>query len=505
MPISQSKYVSITSGVGGQAQASRKDLILRIFTKNNLFPMGTVLEFTSAEDVQNFAGASSMEAKCASAYFGWVSKQVRQPEKISFMGYSLEATAPYIRSTQDLPALTELKSISDGAMTISMGGTSFALTGVNFSSANAYADIASTLQTAIHANEGGGTLFTAATVTYNAEQNSFVLTGGETGANTIVAATAGSEGTDISSLIGWNSATNPILSNGTNAMTLTDVLNNSVELSDNFATFAFLDASLLAADYQAIGTWNDNHNYQYMFVGDVTPLNYTDLAAEAAKYSGMCLNYNPYSGDTENLPAFLMPATILAATNYDKVNGTVNYMYQQFPTQAIAVTTNELAETLDPLKINYNGQTQKSGTKIEFYQDGYLADGTDIAPYANEIWLKDAITTELLNLQLSVDRIPASDVGVSQIVGTIQNVASEAVNNGTITPGKELTNTQKAYITQLTGDDEAWQQIFLTGYLLDANLVQSVDNNVTKYICEYTLIYSKGDSIRKVEGTHVLI
>ena len=27
----------------------------------------------------------------------------------------------------------------------------------------------------------------------------------------------------------------------------------------------------------------------------------------------------------------------------------------------------------------------------------------------------------------------------------------------------------------------------------------------TKYIAEYALLYSKGDSIRKVEGTHTLI
>ena len=106
MPISQSKYVAITSGIGGQSAASRKDLGLRLYTTNALFPNDTILEFTSALDVANYAGSSSAEAKLASAYFGWVSKSVTSPKKISFMRYSLAtATAPTLRSTQELTAL----------------------------------------------------------------------------------------------------------------------------------------------------------------------------------------------------------------------------------------------------------------------------------------------------------------------------------------------------------------------------------------------------------------
>jgi transposase len=72
-------------------------------------------------------------------------------------------------------------------------------------------------------------------------------------------------------------------------------------------------------------------------------------------------------------------------------------------------------------------------------------------------------------------------------------------------PGKELTNTQKAYITQITGDNTAWQRVQLNGYVLTVELSQQVINGATKYIAEYTLVYSKGDSIRKVEGRHILI
>lgn len=502
MPISQSKYVEITSGIGGASAAARKDLILRLFTTNSLFPINKVLEFSSSSDVADYVGSSSNEAKIASAYFGWVSKQINTPSKISIFRYSLTATAPFLRSTIKLPSIGSIAEITDGAMTVSMGGTSYEISSLDFSTFALYSDVASTLQTAIRANTAGGTLWTAATVTYNTETGSFILTGGDTGENVIVAATAGTSGTDISSVIGWSSSTNPIISDGTNATTLADVLNNSVEISNNFASYAFVNATLSTADIDTIGAFNDEQNYQYMFCGDVTSSNYNDIVTAASAHSGMAINYQPYN---DALPAYLMPATILAATDYDKVNGTVNYMYQLFPNQAVTVDTNALSKTLDNLKINYNGQTQKAGSNITFYQDGYLADGTDIAVYANEIWLKDAMATELLNLEIGLDKIPANIDGLGLIETTLQVVIAEALNNGVISVGKPLTNTQKAYITQLTGDSDAWKTVNLNGYVLSTEITQKVESGKTIYIAEYTLVYAKGDSIRKVEGKHVLI
>lgn len=497
MPISQSKYVEITSGIGGKSASSRKDLILRLYTTNALFPTGKVVEFSEASDVANYAGSQSNEYTLASAYLGWVSKQINTPSKISFMRYSLDATAPTLRSTTTLTPLGTFQEATAGSITVSMGGSTYSAASLNLSSATSYADVASTIQTAIRANTAGGTLWTGATVAFDAATSSFILTGGEAGTNIITYASG-----SLASLLGWAEGNNPILSDGTDAMGLTDVLNKSVEVSDNFASYAFINASLNVDSINLIGEWNDTQNNQYMFCGDVTAENYQTIIAAAAAHSGMAINYQPFSGV---LPAYLMPATILAATNYDKINGTVNYMYQLFPNQAVTVDTNQLANTLDPLHINYNGQTQKSGSTIAFYQDGYLADGTDIAVYANEIWLKDAMATEILNLEIALDKIPANDDGLSLIEGVLQNVVTEAITNGTISLGKELTATQKAYITQLTGDNEAWQTVYLNGYILTLELTQSVVNGATKYIAEYTLVYSKGDSIRKVKGTHILI
>ncbi len=84
MAISFTKYVDITSGVGGSAGVRQRDLIGRIFTTNVALAVGTIAEFTTLADVGTFFGTTSEEYLRASFYFGWVSKNISSPTKISF-------------------------------------------------------------------------------------------------------------------------------------------------------------------------------------------------------------------------------------------------------------------------------------------------------------------------------------------------------------------------------------------------------------------------------------
>lgn len=65
-----------------------------------------------------------------------------------------------------------------------------------------------------------------------------------------------------------------------------------------------------------------------------------------------------------------------------------------------------------------------------------------------------------------LNKIPANDSGVDRMRTAAQSVLDEAKNNGTILPGKALTKVQKAYITEQTGDNDAWHQVYTQGYWL---------------------------------------
>ena len=508
MTIPNSKYVAITSTTANTQSVSNKELIPRVFTTNPLFATNTVYEFTSSANVSSFAGALSAEAQFASEYFGWVSKRGNQAQKISFMRYSLEALAPYIYSTQALTPIATLKEISDGSMNINMGGTSYTISNINFSSIASYSDVASALQTAIQANSGGGTLWTAATVEYQASNNSFILTGGETGANEINYATTASSGTDISGLIGWSQATAPVLSNGIETQTITDVLNNSIQLSTNYLTYGFLNSTDAYNNLALIGAWNNEQNNEYRFCFDVGASNYQEAITTCANYSGLTANYNINYGLSGINPAWIMTAILPATTNYNATNGVKNYMFQEFPQQAIAVGINDdgtLYQTLDNLCINYNGQTQKSGKTLAFYQDGFNTDSTDSAIYDNEAWLKDSISTDILNQFIGTDFISADNDGIATISGILQSNCDKALNNHVFSKGKTISTTQQAYITQLTGDENAWLDIQNNGYKYTIEISTQTVGNKTIYTANYLLIYLKNDVIRKVIGSDILI
>ncbi|MBS6552946.1 MAG: DUF3383 family protein [Clostridium sp.] len=507
MSIPITKYVAITSTVGGQAAAARKDLIARVLTTNPLFAANTVYEFTSSANVADFAGSLSPEAKFASEYFGWISKKANQAKKISFMRYSFEALAPYMYSTKELAPIAEFKAVTDGSMVVNLGGTAYTLTGVNLSAVEDYASTAAAIQTAIRANADGGSLWTNATVTYNATNSCFQLTGGETGKNEINYAQKAESGTDLATLIGWDTAGAPVLSNGTAEQTITDVLNKTIDLSTNFLTFGFLNPADAYANLDLVGAWTSEQNNNYRFCFDLGKANYTEGIATAAKYEGMTAHYNINYGIEGINPAWIMAAILPATTNYNQKNAVKNYMFQEFPQQAISVGNDDdtLYQTLDNLCINYNGQTQKSGKTIAFYQNGFNADGMDSAIFDNEAWFKDAVTTDALNAFMAHDFISADNDGRAIMCGVLENNCDEALKNHVFSQGKELNNTQKAYITQLIGDENAWLTVQNNGYTYQQEITTEVQGNTTIFIWEYLLVYLKNDVIRKVVGRNILI
>ena len=92
------------------------------------------------------------------------------------------------------------------------------------------------------------------------------------------------------------------------------------------------------------------------------------------------------------------------------------------------------------------------------------------------------------------------------ILTQLQGIIDIALFNGTIEAGKSLSSEQKLFIADVTGDSNAWIQVQNSGYWVDARIVAYVtDAGVTEYKAVYTLIYSKNDVIRFIQGSDILI
>ena len=125
--------------------------------------------------------------------------------------------------------------------------------------------------------------------------------------------------------------------------------------------------------------------------------------------------------------------------------------------------------------------------------------------FANEIWLKSAIEAECLSMLLARKKVPANETGKALLRSVLQGIIEKALNNGTISAGKTLSTAQKVAITELTNDDAVIAIIEQVGYWLNIEIEKVSVLGNEEYHLKYTLIYSKGDSIRKVVGYDIVL
>lgn len=231
--------------------------------------------------------------------------------------------------------------------------------------------------------------------------------------------------------------------------------------------------------------------------------------------TSILLSHNATVTGTEALTFYsaeypeMLPMMILAATNYDASNSVQNYMFKMSSLPLDPTVTDDATKaTMDALRVNYYGQTQSAGALLSFYQNGFMfggaTDALDMNTYANEQWLASDATAAILNLQLSINALSAAKQGRLQVITSLQSVVNQAVLNGTISIDKVLTPSQKNFISRVTGDANAWYQVQTIGYWLNAIIVPSATVPIV-YKVQYTLVYSKDDIIRKVDGFDDLI
>jgi len=190
-----------------------------------------------------------------------------------------------------------------------------------------------------------------------------------------------------------------------------------------------------------------------------------------------------------------------ALVNYDLANASASIDFKQFVGESAAVTDQATKRAYDNGRLNYIGKVQVYGTGLAFYQQGANMDGTDLGVIRDSSWIKGLITADYFNLQSSVQKIPANYVGAAMVRNIVVSAATKGIANGAILLDKPLDENTKAIINSYANNEMAANVVSSAGYYVDSKIVK----NGSRYVCQYTLIYAKGDHIGKVEGQHVII
>lgn len=493
MSISIERYVSITSGVAGAQAVAQRELIGLRFSTDPRVPVGAHVVVANAADAADYFGTSSDEYKFAVQYFGYTSPApASRAEKLRFAAH-VDAPRPARIYGEDVATtLAEFQAVIAGALTITLAGVTKTISAISLSTQISFAGIASALTTEISA------VFPGSSVSYDALSGTFNLT-----TASISAADISVTSTELSEMLGWGAGA--ILSPGSAKLSPLESLQAAEQVTDSFGSFSF-DATLTTGEIVEVATYNASLNLKYMYLQSVTTATAQAVSAAVLGIPSVGLVLNATAGQYKEA----LPQAIMAATNYTRRNATVNYMFRQLGALTADVTTDAGANLYDGLRVNYYGETANAGQKIAFLQRGFLCGGAtdalDMNVHANEQWLKAYLTARLLSLQLSLGKIPANNEGRGYVLAQVTDAANLAKFNGTILPGKTLTVAQRIAVTQITGDAEAWRDIEINGYWADAAVVERTgESNVTEYVIQYTLVYSKNDVVRKVQGSHNLI
>lgn len=497
MPISIDKYVEITSGVGGATTVAGRRLIGLRMTTDPRVPVDAVVTM-SPSDAATFFGDGTPEATFASQYGAYVSPApASQAKLISFGAYAATARLPRIYGAPKVADLDAIKLITDGSLTITLGSLTQTLNDLDFSAAVTFADVASIVQAAMRLTVANPQWATA-TVTYDAVNSRFIISG-----STAEAAQIGAANGVTADALGLTQAA-AIDSPGSAVQTPLEAVQAVDSATDNFGSFSF-GASLTLEQVVAVATWNAALNIKYQFY--FTPPTGSEETWYAALINiascGMIINRTP--GEYKEA----LPAAIMAAIDYTAGrNVNVNFMYRQGPFTADISDTKEAA-ALDAIRANYYGVTQTAGQRLSFFQDGVLMGGataaTEMNIHANEQWLKSDMQSSLLSLQLAVGGLSANNAGTGRIRATLVSRIAVALLNGTISPGKDLTTAQQIAVTDISGDINAYRDVQSQGYWLGVTIVPRVVSGATKYVSVYTLAYSKNDVVREIKGSHNLI
>lgn len=498
MSINSSRYVKIISAVTGANAVAQQKLIGRRFATDPRVSIDKIVSVTAASGAADYFGANSPEFDFATQYFAYISPApASQAPELQFAAYADQARPARLFGYKVTSKLAEFQVVTSGNLNITIGDVDYEITGIDFSADISFTAIANTIATEI--STAGG----SATVTYDPLSSSFKIESTAIGPGVVKVTPALAP--DVGMMMSLQGA-QAISSLGSSAQTPLDAFLAAEQITDSFGSASFgidinLDDAIEVAEYVS------SQNVKYQMYWSVNSANSEAWSAAMIGTASNALILNITPGEYKEA----LPMAVMAATDYDRTNSTINYMFRQSGTTWTAdVSTDQMANYYDDLRVNYYGQTATAGQKISFFQRGYLMGGVtaplDMSVHANEQWLKSYIKAQILALLLTLNKIPANRDGEAMVLAIVNDGVLKALNNSTILVGKNITELQKVAIIQTTNDELAWHDVQDKGYWYTCQIAQNTGvSGVTEYVAKYTLIYAKGDMVRKVEGSHNLI
>lgn len=460
MSINASHIVSVTPSVLS-INVSDLETNGMVLSQTELIPADQpAMVFGSAAAVSAYFGPEADETLFAQQYFQGINYANKMPTSLVIGRRVSAPAAAWIRSGAITATLAELKAVTDGALTVSVNGTPVGATNIDLSSATSFSQVAELVAAGIEGVTGS----------YSSVTNTFTFTTEATGDTAAIGfASAGTAGTDLSTMLGLTQAAGAVLSQGSAAMTPQENMNAIVGVTANFTQFTTIYEVEDEDEAMGLSAFADSEDgYCYVFWSSdknmSSQLTWSSTLAYALKDAYNCTI--PVYAES-----YITPASVIAypaCIKWDATQGMMVLFGKSASGVTPLVTTDAEAEALDTLGVTYIGQFATRNDQFIFANRGALTG--DMYGFMDvligNIWLRSKLQTSIMAGFARAKRVPYNDSGYTLLRSWCQDPINDALRAGAIDTGIELSESQRAEILQQTGDEAAPGQLNTNGFYL---------------------------------------
>jgi hypothetical protein len=489
--IPASQLVNVIPGVLG-AGGNPLSLNAIFLTADTAVPIGTVMPFSTLADVQDFFGATSVEAELAAIYFAGYDGATSLPSTLYFVQYNTANVGAYLRggSLADM-TLAELQALS-GTIIVTIDGTAQTSTAINLSTATSFSNAAGIIQTALQGGTPGGSM----TVTYDSQRAAFVIHSSTTGSpgSTIGFATG-----TLAAGIKLQAAQGAVTSQGANTAVPATLMDSIVAVTQNWATF-MTTTEPIDATKLLFAAWVQTTNSRYTYVAWDSNV----LAEQANQPTtfGAIVNANDDVGvvpvfETDgHIAAFI--CGVAASIDFTQANGRITFAFKHQPGIAANVTDATIADNLIGNGYNFYGSYATANDLFTFLQPGQISGAWDwIDAYINQIQLNAAFQLAFMELLSNINSVPYNENGYNLLRAAAQDPIDAALNFGSIQAGIALSSSQAAQVNTAAGyriSDTLSQR----GWYLQVSPADAL-TRAARESPPMTFWYTDGGSVQRIE------
>ena len=440
----------------------------------------TGLDFSSVEDYDGVAsvlqtalrGTSSADLAEVDVAYGGSAFVVTLP--LDSTGEATSVSAAFTGSESDELGLDTVDTTPgiDGIGAGSLSWQGSTITGLDFTDATSYADVAQTLQTALRAVRAAARAdLRSAAVTYHpagfflvelgfdpSDDEPYPITG-------YMADVAQGVASDLS----LDSDSGGIITQGHATETIEEGM-SAIGAQDDSWYFVALDSGItVAIDLLALSRWVQEAN-NYMLALDVAGDSVlvqgesTSLAAQIAVLEPE-RTFLVWSRTSDHKALSL--AGRLSTVNFDGQNTLITAKFKSLPGTVPDVLTTAQKEELDRKRVGYY---TRFGPDAIFAEGHTLKPGVWIDSRYWLDWITNAIQTEVYNLlRQHPTRVPQTDSGIASITATIERVCEAGRRNGGIAPGR--VSEALAHDIRLATGNRDFDGALTLGYLVSVGSI----------------------------------